>query len=353
MFRICLILLYFIVLAAPVASKGQGPRDIAKVKTQILKYDTTQYPFSFTIPFKTIEVIDYRFDTSKIGYATYRTRDNHTKLIPPGGAQEFLNRRLNTYFKNNLDPASTNTLVIVLKKLWLEYGAVNEMLRSKDFDNESILGLFNRNSVCLADIDVFAKSDTSYRAVVRLTQNFVIDQFGKYSDYNLLLMPFDSLVSKIQSMDMTTALANKKKFSFNDIYLNYNQRFNIPVLFSDSLNRGIFLSFNDFKNNKPSYPDFKYKRFELSTEITILQDGKEVAITDYWGFADGRDLYIKPRFLSFRVMRQGNTFDLLGAMGSKSIPVVIPLYGGAYLTTSTVRTVLYPFQVDMETGKVY
>lgn len=334
-------------------SNGQGPIDISKVKTQFLKYDTSKYEFNYTIPFKRIEVIDYRFDTSKVGYATYGNRDNHTRLAIQGGVESFLNSWLNEYFKNNLDPNSSGTLVIVLKKLWLEYGSVNDMLRSKDVDIESQLPITNRNIICLADMDVFSKSDITYQALVRLTNNFLIDKFERRSDFKLLLMPFDSLISKIRSMNVENTLNGKTKFQAGDIHTNYKKRFDIPVLSADSVNRGVFLSFNDFKNNKPAYPDFKYKKFELSTEVTILRDGKEVPVTEYWGFSDGKNLFVRTGFLPFKVIRQGYTFDMLGAVKSKTQPVIIPLPGGMYIQTSTVNTPVYPMQVDMETGKVY
>jgi len=346
-------LLLLALLLLPVFSMAQGPRDIEKVKSQTLKYDTEQHPFIATLPFNRIEIIDYRFDTSKIGYAFYNYPENHTRLVVPGGVQEFLTTRLNDSWKNNLLPGSAITLVIVLKKLWLEYESVNELVHSNNVKDESLLRAKNRNSYCLADIDVFAKTDSSYQAVLRLAYDFTSDEGGRYNDIHLLMMPFDSIINKMQSVDIAAVLTNKRKFLFNDIRMNYSKRFDIPALASDSFHRGIFLSFADFKKNKPSYPDFKYKIYELSTELTIQQDGRDMAITDYWGFYTGKDLYIKPGYLPFRVMRQGNTFDMLGAMRSKRKEGSIQVYGGISVPISTVNTILYPFQVDMETGKVY
>ena len=87
--------------------QGQKFRDVSNLKTKYLKSETSQYEFGYKIPFKKIEVIDFRFDTSKIGYAIYHSTENHTKFVAPGGLQDFLNKRLNLYFKNNLDPSSS------------------------------------------------------------------------------------------------------------------------------------------------------------------------------------------------------------------------------------------------------
>ncbi|HET6994963.1 MAG TPA: hypothetical protein VFI06_08270 [Chitinophagaceae bacterium] len=339
---------------------GQKFRDISKLKTQYLKRDVSQYEEEYKIPFKKIEVVDLRFDTSKIGYATYREPDNHTKFVAPGGLQNFLNKRLNEYFKNNLDPSSSQTLLIVVKKLWLEYESTNRTLKynSTSDETQSIHPDYgsksaSRNTVCLADIDAFCTADSSYQAVARLTQDFKIDRANDYSDCNLLLMPFDALVTKIHSLDVAATVASRKKFSRDEIILNYRKRFDIPVLLADSLNRGIYLSFDDFKKNKPAYANFKFKTFEISTEVTIEQDGKEVPITEYWGFTDGKQLYVKPGFLPFRVLRQGNTFDFLGCIGGRNVKVYIPTTTPINIPVSTTYMYVFPMQVDMETGKFY
>jgi hypothetical protein len=340
--------------------QGQKFRDVSNLKTKYLKPETSQYEFSYKIPFKKIEVIDFRFDTSKIGYAIYHNTENHTKFVTPGGLQDFLNKRLNLYFKNNLDPSSSQTLFIVVKKLWLEYDATSKMLKHKSTDEDLPLSYpgksltsFSRNAVCLSDIDAFCFTDTAYQALARITYDFRINKPNDSSDGYLLLMPFDSLIEKIHSLDVPGTLATKTKFSLDQIKANYNKRFDIPVLFADSLNRGIFLTFDDFKNNKPAYPDFKFKIFDLSTQVTIEQNGEEIIITDYWGFADRKQLYIKPGFLTFKTLRQGNTFDFLGHMGSRNVKVYTSGGSALDMVLPTYHLYIYPMQIDMETGKVY
>jgi hypothetical protein len=157
-------------------------------------------------------------------------------------------------------------------------------------------------------------------------------------------------------MDVEKSLLHKKEFPQSDIHTNYQSRFNLPVLNTPQLSRGIFLTFDDFKNNKISYPDFKLKTSKLSTDVTITQNDKEVILTEYWGYYDGKYLFVKPGLVPFRMIRQGNTFDLYGS-----------LRGDTYAYSSTTSTKIglvtfnnsqsflpaYPLQVDMETGKVY
>jgi hypothetical protein len=333
--------------------QGQKFRDVSNLKTKYLKSEISQYEFGYKIPFRKIEVIDFRFDTSKIGYYMYRDREHHTKFVTPGGLQNFLNRQLNEYFKNNLDTSSSQTLVIVLKKLWLEYEMTSRMLRYKNINEEPVLNLANRNSVCLADIDVFCRTDTAYQALLRITCDFKINKGSDNSDSYLLLLPFDSVASKVRSIDVPGTLASRKKFSQDELSMNYRKRFEIPALLADSLNRGIFLSFDDFKKNRPVYPDFRFKTFEISTEVTVQHDGKEVPIIDYWGFSDGKQLYVKPGFLPFRVSRQGNTFDFLGCIGGKNVRMYVPTGTPVNIPVETTQMSVFPMQIDMETGKVY
>src|SRR5258706_5616319 len=175
-------------------------------------------------------------------------------------------------------------------------------------------------------------------------------------------MPFDSLIQKINSMDVEATLGTKKKFSTDDIKQNYQKRFEIPILSMNRVSRGIYLSFDDFKNDKPSYPRFKFKISKYSADVTVGQNGKEIILTDYWGFFDGADYYIKPGLLPFKAIRRGNTFDLFGSLQGDDHNFIIGILGNAgrldagtsgYVSVPQSYVPIYPLQVDMETGSVY
>lgn len=346
--------LFFFTWSITCSSWCQKFPDISAAKTQFLEFDTARYTENHKIPFKKIEILDYRFDTTKVGYTAYRR--THEKLAVKGSLQSTLTAYLNNYFRDNLDSSSSRTLVIVLKKLWLQYGATNQMLRSKDIDHGSILNYMRRNTVCLANAEVFAGSGETYQALVKLSHNFTIEEADKKNNLSLLLLPFDSLIQKINSLDVEATLIQKKFFLLPDIHANYQKRFDLPMLIIRKLSRGIYVTFDDFKNNKVSYPDFMYKTSKYSADVTITQNGKEIILTEYWGFFDGKNLWAKPGLIPFKTVRQGNTFDLYGSLRGETFGYSNTTFTQiGPLTTNNTSSFIpaHPLQIDMETGKVY
>lgn len=334
-------------------SWGQkGTRDISLVKNYYLTLPTSEYSGKEKIPFSRIDILDYRFDTSKVGY-TFRGQKDE-RIVIKGGIANSITNYLNDYFKPVLDSTSPRTLLIILKKLWLQYGATNQVLREKDIDTESTLNYLFTNSVCLADLEAFAVSSGFHQALIKLNHHFTIQNTLKENISLLLFLPFDSLIKKTNSIDVETILAQKKKFSLHDIHLNYTNRFNLPVLIQPQSTRGIFLSFEDFKNNRTVFPDFIYTPHKASTDILITKNGELTSLTEYWGFFDGKELFIKPGLLPFKVVRQGKTFDLYGSFRGDRYSVATRngTRRNAFITND-VFVPEYPLQLDMETGKVY
>jgi hypothetical protein len=346
--------------AQPSLSQKKAP-DISKSKNYYLRFTTSTYTQSYTIPFGRIKVVDNRYDTTKFGYERSKSRDY--KITVDGSFEKRMTDYLEGYYKKNLDPSSTRTLLIVVKKLWLQFGSTSQMLGSKDLAKNSVLGLMYANVICLADLEVFAGDENEYRALMKIAHNFDLENyqtnnelFSKNRNLALLLMPFDSLMNKVNESDIEQLIAPKKKYSMTAISEIYKKRFALPALSQSGLQKGIYRTFDDFRNNKVIYPDFIYKVSKFSTDITVMQNGIESSITDYWGFFDGQHLYIKPGLLPFAVSKQGNTFDFYGNLGRDvrtNSGVMNARYGSFLANSGNSLIPYYPLQLDMETGKVY
>ncbi len=292
-----------------------------------------QHPQEST-PFNRIEVVDYRYDTSKIGFLSKRKDE---KIVLRGGTEKTLTAYLNSYFKDNLDSAATRTLLIVVKKLWLQDESTSRLLQFKNALPLSSPSAHSEptTTTSLADIDVFAGSSDSYQALLRLSHKFKTEDFSGEDILTYLLRPFDSVVYKTHSIDVENLLAAKNKFTLKEITAGYQKRFDLPIL-NQPISKGIYLTFEDFRNNR------------------ALDDRIE-NFTEYWGFFDGENLYIKFGRSSYRALRQGNTFDFYGSFKetdfnyfkSKEANEISRL-----MTLGAAHTVPPQlFQVDMETGK--
>lgn len=346
--------------AQPSLSQKKAP-DISKAKKYYLRFSNSSFPESFRIPFAKIKVLDNRYDTTKLGYERSKGRDY--KITVDGGFEKRMSNYLESYYKNNLDPSSSRTLLVVVKKLWMQFGSTSQMLGSKELDKNSVLGLMYANVICLADLEVFSGEGDEYRALMKISHHFDFEDyqtnnelFSKNRNLALLLMPFDSLMNKVNESDIDELISPRKKYSLAAISDIYKKRFTIPALLQSGLQKGIYRTFEDFKNNKPAYTDFAYEVSRYSTDITVVQNGRPSSVIDYWGFYDGENLYIKPGLLPFAVSKQGNTFDFYGNLGREvraNANVVNARYGSYLANSSNSYIPYYPLQLDMETGKVY
>ena len=139
--------------------------------------------------------------------------------------------------------------------------------------------------VCIADFEIFAMTDTVYTPLIKIKDNFFSYPYTVYAIKDFLLLPFDSLFKKISSMDMEATLANKKNYTRAEIDSGYLKRFDLPALAEKKPEKGVFLTFEAFKQNQPVYPEFTLKTSKLSDEIYIASANGEELLTDFWGFA--------------------------------------------------------------------
>ena len=99
-----------------------------------------------------------------------------------------------------------------------------------------------------------------------------------------------------------------------EIEVHVRKQFDMPVLRDSVLNRGVYFSFDEFKNNSPGLKDFEVEKDKLIDLIFIKQaNGTQVPVREAWGYCDGKDLYVKSMDNYFLLQREGNAFYVYGA----------------------------------------
>jgi hypothetical protein len=128
------------------------------------------------------------------------------------------------------------------------------------------------------------------------------------------------------------------------------------------LQRGIYLTFTDFLNSRPSLYQFSLEQDEESDYLYIEENGQEKLFTDFWGFSDGQDLYVNLEYNFFKLTRDKNTYSFWGCLRSvhktpsrnKNKVVRYMAFGNlANLRSAKLKNILRPMQIDMETGVAY
>ena len=344
--------LLVIVLIEPLVLPAQKDETlpIKNSKESFYSFESIHYYRDHKLPFNQIVVLDKRFDTTKAGYTFDNLSNKYSKIMLKRSWSEILNE----YFSQNLDANSNQILFIVIQSFWMQSGTRAEVQRLNKTNNVYQADP-DRGGYCAAELDIFVQADSSFHALFKIDTTFLsLSNFSKSKLDYFFFLPFDSMAMKLNSISVSQNISGKRKINLDEINGYYNNRFQIPVLQQTTPGKGIFISFQEFKENKPRITQFRYKKGDLSDEVYMINNGKEQLVEKYWGFVDTSGLYIRLGLNFFKAVRQQNTYELLGFQH-------INVYRNSQAGTSTPDPLLDRvfgsknkkiFQVNMKTGKL-
>jgi hypothetical protein len=315
---------------------------------------------------KSIEVIDARPDTMAIGLASVR----HTPFftISQGhfadDAQQFLNNSIQFIKRDSF------SVLMVIKKFWITSGLDEEM--EQQIQNTEIDSSSKKISSLLVRIEFYLKRSTDhfilYRYDTMITRNLYVSRDASALVEQALILSLSRLKemeSKFQSI-----AESRRKFSWDEINAHNQKQYDLPVLKDSSLIRGVYFSFEEFKNNRPGQKDFEVEKDKLIDLIFMKQaNGSLVPIRDAWGYCDGKNLYIRSMDNYFLLQRECNAFYIFGAKEFKhkkrakdpamGVDADKPARDNTNYTNSLQKTSkrhlaleLKPFELDWDNGEL-
>ncbi len=329
-----------------------------------------------------IMVLDARADTAHAGCMQKKVvkmdaiafeerkdvqRVNRTPLFLQlkSGVQNEVQQFVNNY----LPPAGADTMpgiLMVLKKLWLSDemnidGKVNDSRRVPVHEQKKVQDWTSGADV---QIEFYLRKGSDYYALYRydtvIARTLTIAEYGP--EYIVLALTLS--LEKMAVMDnKITAIASRRKFSLEEISQHNRSAYNIPVLIDTALTRGVYMSFEEFKNNQPSQTGFTIKREKLADFLYLKHaDGSEVVAREVWGYSDGKKAFVRAGDNFFVLQRVQHAFYVFGAKSLKwqesaAIPLAVaPATGGVAVVsarTDGYGMQLRPYQLDWATGNLY
>jgi hypothetical protein len=325
---------------------------------------------SLKLPFEAIKVIDGRLDTSKLGFGVNQVSSllgnkYFLRILLKQGIEKGIENFYNHYYQHNFT-CNGKTLVISIRKLWINSMPITMAKGS------------GRNLKMSSEQDIYAKfeyyigSGNVFLPLKRVDTVFQLTPLTKIEDYNkkeegklpFLCFALEKMVENVNYQTYINYSREKKKMTIEDIE-NYNAKIkNIPIL-TEPIKKGVFMTFDEFKNNLPSVTIFSKRK--LRRNIFEIVDKKDNTILHYYAYYDGTTFGKgKPlSSLSHKLLQNhdvlykvGNSFQFYethimnGNMQttindingySTNIPIFIP-------DRSILRV---PRQIDLETGEIY
>jgi hypothetical protein len=301
-----------------------------------------------------IGVVDMRYDTTVVGFNKF----NSIKL--GNGASREISNQLNASF--GFDSASPDSVVLYIKTFWLGnqlgiYGA------NAGVDK----GRWKQGLIC--NIECFYKKQDAYYALTRYDTTLLGP--GKLEDDAVdLITTFLTRIGQKIAGSVATFNTAKTKLTSEQVAARYQSRFNVPILRDDVPRRGIYRTFSDFQNNRPSFGNYEIVTDKIVDLLYKVDSaGKPEVVRDIWGYSDGKKAFVQSENNYFALERVGNSFYL---KGFKDVEIwITDDYGrpvnisnqttgerkysfGSGRGTKLKHKVFYkPYQLNMENGEIY
>jgi hypothetical protein len=303
-------------------------------------------------PFSHFEVLDERADTTRIGVHGNLPMHSHffdRQLIFSKPAHQEIAAWLNRHFTY---PGAPDSVLVILRYLWLSdtdpYSPNPDQYSSFHPHNPAD----TRTHIRLK-AEIYARRNNLYLPLLRidtLEPTKFVTYNARTATYNGWEKDLTELLRDLAENAATAASHHRNSgrwISGEDIRRFNRSRFDIPIFDSNTLIRGVYTGFQEFRNNAPSIRDFEVRPDNGHLALYLRNgDGSSYYTHDVWGFCNGKQVFIMRDGLLHLLQKDGNSFYFYGIdIASNSTPPLNAFSG-------------YPEQhclyvIDMDTGQFY
>lgn len=247
--------------------------------------------------FNIIDVIDARPDTTFIGIFSTGfsgSRKEKVVLIPS------LSQGLKEYIRKSFIMLPTqNSIIIQINQLTLdEYTTYHNGKRV--------------HATLKAHLSFFKKDNGDYYKIGETDYAFDKKGLGGKGKH---LKNISELIDRViqDRIDKGLGINEDQRISGENPYSKQSP----VILQADQLKRGVYMTFNDFKRNEPSFEDIEIKSSPDSTFSLFYSNNDGIrtevtANTKVWGFCDGKVAYLKQHGYYFDLNIQPDNVSFVG-----------------------------------------
>ncbi len=267
-----------------------------------------------SIPFSAVRIIDSRYDTTGIGFyidGFLALKDSSQPL----GLQHTIDK-----YYNNLYTRGKDTLLIQIEKL---------SIQDKIIEDTNFI-LTNGHALCreyigsnnlyryVGSVDTFMCEKYSY-------EHYNTHKNGKHFnfefwDYYLLRLCEAMIIGTDVNKNIITGSADKY-YSVETIKEQGLQKRDKPILTTDSLKPGFYTNFSEFVNNNPTFLYINDTALHKLLELMHYRVGKtisnEMPDTTYWGYCDGKNLFVRYGYNFFGFERKDAGFYIAPTLDAR------------------------------------
>jgi hypothetical protein len=261
-----------------------------KIPSSTIDLDNVDVETKTPLPYRTIEILDVRFDRSNIGTVSFMKKANSNRIkttqtvaLFPDSLHRYLPNVLGKLF--DFHNGNKDTLVLLLKQFRVSdriHNGMNHQYEPALFLRISFSAFSKKNGQLLRlfSVDDFASHELP---TDRVPKEEVMQSYRSEA----LLVALQKLFRQRNWQSTGTA-----GFDIATVQQGIEKRFRLP-LFTDSLQRmGVYKTFKEFKQNRPSLVNVKLDIKKDKLVSVTNADGKPLDLKGYWGVSTGKKHYI-------------------------------------------------------------
>lgn len=249
--------------------------------------------------FSSLVIIDARADTAKLGYY-YDKKDQRKKIIcPVTPISDFFPESISdSLYLNNQN--NDGKIYGFVKNIWINNISMPEKIFKKGDDYTLWL-----------KAEYYYMKEEKFWPLYRFDSMFIanINRTNKIEDF--ITVSFAESLKKL-SKSIATDFTSKKWITRQQIDSFNTKNRQLPI-FNEPIKKGIFLSVDELRNNRPSFTSFSASFSENADMLYVKGINiNDSAITDAFAFSDGKDVFIKQKANFFQLQQKGTNFEFYG-----------------------------------------
>lgn len=288
--------------------------------------------YSAPVHFAHVIIIDGRADKSKMGVTRAGDKPENRRIVFAKDFTSYLEEKINKLCSHS--SVAADTVIYIINNAWLY-----QTLSRGSFLKQQALGISNDwNSNCFLNIDCYLARNSNYKLICNI--DTVVTSRGWLPNQcnHILSEAFSGAISFSDSIFANKLYSNTEidQERFKNLLLT---RLDHPILKAEKFSKGFYNSYEDFLNNNiySAEPEVYYKENKRHVKSKTVPDS---VIRNVWGFCDGENFFINIEGAFFKLIRSGNTFDL---MGPQVIEYRTTLFNKTVSAAATYAFITKPF----------
>jgi len=320
-------------------------RIIYAQKPEYIHLDPANFKIEKSI-FSELEIVDTRFDTVYMGFVQKGALNRKAPIK--------LTQSMADEVKGSTSRLTTNATK----------GGETVLINIRNFFLSELTSAMSESGMFIFKAGCYLKTGYSYKFMFSIDTTIVIHAM----DVTKKLLrtaneQFGSFVQKAASFDVREINDNSSAYTLYDIqHIDETEKRSIPVYNVDLPQKGLYASFEVFKNNEPTETSFIEEVNKKTKEPVFYRkklDGSrdnEISRKSFYAACDGSQLYISTEYGIYPVAKKGFDFYFTGKAKETSNTAAVAtaslLFGlaGGMLASIPEKTT-FEFKIDHITGK--